>query len=215
MFRTALIRRIATRAKMPSLRNLASELLLNVINRLSVHDIMTLSQQSRGVHALYDVKNRQKYHQLKFGREKLPQTHEAVLQAGLDILLAILRFLSLRGYLGRADLYGTGMIEFISDSSIQNSVLPPKDIPPSPRSANCSKISFTHSIIRSSDLCRFIESAKTLKCFTSAIGSRQYPKGGHPVLYVTPILKSLWIHRQTLEELNLDIESQTSPTRIV
>lgn len=29
------------------------------------------------------------------------------------------------------------------------------------------------------------------------------------MLHVTPILKSLWIHRQTLEELNLNMESQT------
>lgn len=128
MFRTALIQRIATRGKMPSLRNLPSELLLNVINRLSVHDIMSLSQQSRGTHALCDMRNRQKYHQLKFGREKPPHTHGAVLQAGLDTLLAILRFLPLGDYLRRVDLYGTGISEFISDSSIQNSVLSPEDI---------------------------------------------------------------------------------------
>ncbi|KAF7529233.1 hypothetical protein PCG10_007943 [Penicillium crustosum] len=346
---------------MPSLRNLPSGLLLNVV-RPPVHDIMALSQQSRGIHALCNVKNRQKYHQLKFGREKLPQTHGAVLQAGLDTLLAILRFPSLGDYLRRVDLYGTGMIEFTSDFSTQNSVLSPEDInrlkqailgagfqntqeresilfmlsrnpanfecdsdeealqfkdalitllvaaapnlesismyplleyirspstgdyervnllqrliyrastesvpycqnlrnfsfhpddklnerseyvedpyyhrlnmirelpavetvafklvtwsndagiPPPPRSANYSKISFTHSVMQSWDLCRIIESAKALKCFTSAIGGRQYPGGGHPMLHVTPILKSLWIHRQTLEELNLDMESQT------
>lgn len=127
MSRTTLIRRIATQAKMPSLRNLPSGLLLNVV-RPPVHDIMALSQQSRGIHALCNVKNRQKYHQLKFGREKLPQTHGAVLQAGLDTLLAILRFPSLGDYLRRVDLYGTGMIEFTSDFSTQNSVLSPEDI---------------------------------------------------------------------------------------
>lgn len=95
---------------MPSLQNLPDELLLNVINKLSAYDAMALSQQSRGIHALCDVRNRQKYHQLKFGREKYPQTHEAVLQAGLDTLLAILRTPSLGGYLRRVDLYGTGMI---------------------------------------------------------------------------------------------------------
>ena len=58
MFRTlcfpkALIRRsVVTRAKMPSLQNLPDELLLNVINKLSVYDAMALSQQSRGIHAL-------------------------------------------------------------------------------------------------------------------------------------------------------------------
>lgn len=74
------------------------------------------------------MKNRQKYHQLKFGRDKLPQTHEAVLQAGLDTLLAILRFPSLGVYLRRVDLYGTGMIQITSDFSIQNSMLSPGDI---------------------------------------------------------------------------------------
>lgn len=128
MFRTALIQRIATRGKMPSLRNLPSGLLLNVINRLSVHDVMSLSQQSRGTHALCDMRNRQKYHQLDFGREKPPHTHGAVLQAGLDTLLAILRFPPLGDHLRRVDLYGTGMSEFISDSSIQNSMLSPEDI---------------------------------------------------------------------------------------
>ncbi|KAJ6035183.1 uncharacterized protein N7446_009942 [Penicillium canescens] len=97
---------------MPSLQNLPDELLLNVINKLSVYDAMALSKQSRGIHALCDVKNLQKYHQSKFGREKYPQTHEAVLQAGLDTLLAILRTPCLGDYLRRVDLYGTGMIEF-------------------------------------------------------------------------------------------------------
>ncbi|KAJ5248195.1 hypothetical protein N7524_012155 [Penicillium chrysogenum] len=113
-FPKALIRRIvATRAKMPSLRNLPDELLLNMINKLSAYDAMAL-QQSRGIRALCDVRNRQKYHQLKFGREKYPQIHEAVLQAGLDTLLAILRTPSLGDYLRRVDLYGTGMIPRLS-----------------------------------------------------------------------------------------------------
>lgn len=77
-------------------------------------------------------------------------------------------------------------------------------IPP-PRSANYSKISFTHSIMEIWDLCRIIESAKTLKSFTSTIGDRLYPEGGNPSLYVTPIFKSLWTNRQTLDELNLEI----------
>ncbi|KAJ5780547.1 hypothetical protein N7457_005707 [Penicillium paradoxum] len=363
-FRRALLRRnVATRVK-PSLQGLHDEWLLNAINKLSVYDAITLSQHSRGIYALCDVKNRQKCHQLEFGREKYPQTHEAGLQAGLDTLPAILRTPSLGNYLRRVDLYGTGMIEWYPDYeiSIPDTVLPPEDIdglkqailsagfqdaqecdsilsmllrnptkfesdsstealqfkdalitlliaaapklesismyplleyihcsctgnygmvdllrrllhrasaesvlycqklrdisfhpddkinesieyiedpyyhqlnmarklpavesvafklvtwsneagiPPPPRSANYSKISFTHSAMESWDLCRIIESAKTLKSFTSTIGGRLYPEGGTPVLCVTPILKSLWIHRQTLEEVNLDMESQT------
>ncbi|CAG8892412.1 unnamed protein product [Penicillium egyptiacum] len=83
-------------------------------------------------------------------------------------------------------------------------------VPPPPRSANYSKISFTHSAMRTWDLCRIIESAKTLKSFTSTVGGRAY--GGIPFSCVTPILESLWMHRQTLEELNLDIEGH-SPRR--
>ena len=130
-FPEALIRRnVATRAKMPSLQNLPDELLLNVINKLLVYNVMALPQQSRGIHALCDLKNREKYHRLKFGREKYPQTHEAVLQAGLDTLLAILRTPSLGDYLRRVELYGTGMIEFDPDTedSIQDSILSPEDI---------------------------------------------------------------------------------------
>lgn len=67
---------------------------------------------------------------MKFGREKYPQTHEAVLQAGLDTLLAILQTPSLGDYFRRVDLYGTGMIEFDRDSenSIQDPVLSPENI---------------------------------------------------------------------------------------
>ncbi|KAJ6139063.1 hypothetical protein N7471_005549 [Penicillium samsonianum] len=81
--------------------------------------------------------------------------------------------------------------------------------PPPPRSANYSNISFTHSAMMTWDLCRIIESAKTLNSFTSTVGGRCCPKGGIPMLCVTPILKSLWMHRQTLEELNLDMEAHT------
>ncbi|KGO70725.1 hypothetical protein PEX1_057470 [Penicillium expansum] len=343
MFRTlcfpkALIRRsVATRAKMLSLQSLPDELLLKVINKPSVYDVMALSQQSHGIHALCDVKNRQKYHQLKFGREKYPQTHEAVLQAGRDTLLAILRTPSLGHYLRRVDLYGTGMIEFdpVSENSIQDSMLSPEDIDRlkqairgagfqdaqeresilSMLSRNPAKFqsdSSTEALqfkdalitllvaaapnlefismyplleyIRSSSARNYervnllqrllyraststesvpycqnlrnisfhpdnklnesnkyvedpyyhrlnmvrklpaIESVAfklvtwsnevgippppTIASFTSTIGGRLYPGGGNSVLYVTPIFKSLWTHRQTLEELNLDIESQ-------
>ncbi|CDM33310.1 unnamed protein product [Penicillium roqueforti FM164] len=123
-FPEALIRRnVAIRAKMPSLQNFPDELLLNVINNLLVYNVMALPQQSRGIHALCDLKNREKYHRLKFGREKYPQTHEAVLQAGPDTLLAILRTALLGDYLRRVDLYGTGMIDLILNPRIPFEIL--------------------------------------------------------------------------------------------
>jgi hypothetical protein len=87
-------------------------------------------------------------------------------------------------------------------------------VPPPPRSANYSKISFTHSAMSTWDLCRVIESAKTLKNFTKTMGGRCFPEGGIPVGNVTPIFKSLWIHRQNLEELNLDMEGHTLPKEL-
>lgn len=82
-------------------------------------------------------------------------------------------------------------------------------IPPPPRSANYSKISFTHSRLEIWDLCCIIKSAKALKSFSFTIGGRSEPdSGGIAILDVTPILKSLWIHREVLEDLNLDMESQ-------
>lgn len=51
--------------------------------------------------------------------------------------------------------------------------------PPPPRSANYSKISFTHSAMMTWDLCRIIEPAKTLNSFTSTVGGRCCP-GAYP-----------------------------------
>lgn len=120
-------RNVATRGKIPPLQTLPGQLLLNVINKLSVYDVIALSQQSRGIHALCDVKNRQKYHQMKFGREESLQDHKAVLQAGLGTLLTILRNPSLGDYIRRVDLYGTGMIEF-NENSNQDNLLASEDI---------------------------------------------------------------------------------------
>ncbi|KAJ5960550.1 uncharacterized protein N7479_007700 [Penicillium vulpinum] len=76
-----------------------------------------------------------------------------------------------------------------------------------PRCANYSKISITHSFLLDYDLCRIIESPKTLKSFTFTVGGRKDPDGVPSTFNATPLLKSLWSHRQTLEELDIDIES--------
>ena len=79
-------------------------------------------------------------------------------------------------------------------------------LPLPPRCANYSKIQIDHSCIPEHDLCRIIESPMTLKIFVFTVGGRKYPEGGIPILGMTPLLRSLWLHRHTLEELDLDME---------
>jgi hypothetical protein len=83
-------------------------------------------------------------------------------------------------------------------------------LPLPPRCANYSKVQIDHSCIPDYDLCRIIESPKTLKNFVFTVGGRKYPEGGIPILGVTPLLQSLWLHRHTLEELDLDMEYHTT-----
>ncbi|KAK9848262.1 hypothetical protein MYU51_016833 [Penicillium brevicompactum] len=79
-------------------------------------------------------------------------------------------------------------------------------LPLPPRCANYSKIQIDHSCIPEHDLCRIIESPMTLENFVFTVGGRKYPEGGIPILGMTPLLRSLWLHRHTLEELDLDME---------
>ncbi|PYI25222.1 hypothetical protein BP00DRAFT_420722 [Aspergillus indologenus CBS 114.80] len=83
-------------------------------------------------------------------------------------------------------------------------------IPPPPRSANYSEISFTHSMMHEADLCCLIDSAKALRKFTYTIGGRMLPEGGKQTVNVSPLIRSLWRHRHTLEELDLDVEDNVS-----
>ncbi|KAJ5804367.1 uncharacterized protein N7518_000670, partial [Penicillium psychrosexuale] len=83
-------------------------------------------------------------------------------------------------------------------------------LPLPPHCANYSKISFIHSLMQEHDLCRIIESLKTLKSFTFTVDGRKDPEGGITILSVAPLLQSLWFHRYTLEVLDLDMESCTN-----
>ena len=83
-------------------------------------------------------------------------------------------------------------------------------LPLPPRCTNYSKISFTHSLMQEYDLCRIIESSKTLKSFTFTVDERKDPEGGITILSVAPLLQSIWFHRHTLEVLDLDMESCTN-----
>ncbi|KAJ5366550.1 hypothetical protein N7541_000491 [Penicillium brevicompactum] len=293
-------------------------------------DVVAFSQQSRGMHNVSDVSNRQKYHVFQIGRGK--QNFTAQLQAGQDMLLEILATPTLASYLRRIILFGneqgsgispheTDVIQRafspeditrikqaltkagIEDPSDRESILAilkqdpvcfsspsspeaikfkdvlvmmlaanapnleflslyplnmprstlksisfhPDDVlnqgttyvqesyfsrldivrklpaiesvsftlamrdddpglPLPPRCANYSKIQIDHSCIPEHDLCRIIESPMTLKNFVFTVGGRNYPEGGIPILGMTPLLRSLWLHRHTLEELDLDME---------
>lgn len=68
-FPTLMRRSLAIRPKVLFLQKLSHKVLRHVINKLSVYDATALLQQSRGIHALCDVKNRQKYCQLQIGRD--------------------------------------------------------------------------------------------------------------------------------------------------
>ncbi|KAJ5159575.1 uncharacterized protein N7482_006579 [Penicillium canariense] len=82
--------------------------------------------------------------------------------------------------------------------------------PPPPKSANYSDISFTHSNIVEADLCYIIDSSKALRKFTYTIGGRAYPEGGKALVDLSTLIRSLWRHRHTLEELDLDVEDNLS-----
>jgi hypothetical protein len=81
--------------------------------------------------------------------------------------------------------------------------------PPPPNSANYSDISVTHSNIGDADLCYMIDSCKALRKFTYTIGGRAGFEGP-TVISLSPLVRSLWRHRHTLEELDLDIEDNMS-----
>lgn len=82
-------------------------------------------------------------------------------------------------------------------------------IRPPPRSANYTKIGIHHSALSSFELSTVIESAKELREFTYNIGGRASGDRSNPTMYVDKVLKSLLMHRHTLESLDLDVEEQT------
>lgn len=85
--------------------------------------------------------------------------------------------------------------------------------PPPPNSANYSDISVTHSNIGDNDLRFMIDSSKALRKLTCTIGGRAGFEGP-AIIDLSPLLRSLWRHRHTLEELDLDIEDNISAREI-
>ncbi|KAJ5720594.1 uncharacterized protein N7483_008528 [Penicillium malachiteum] len=85
-------------------------------------------------------------------------------------------------------------------------------LPPPPKSANYSDISFTHSNLagNESDMCHILDSSKALHKSTYTIGGRAYPEGGKVSVSLTSIIRCLWRHRHHLEELDLDVEDNVS-----
>ncbi|OOQ86319.1 hypothetical protein PEBR_21869 [Penicillium brasilianum] len=89
-------------------------------------------------------------------------------------------------------------------------------LPPPPKSANYSEISFTHSNLagNESEMCYIIDTSKALRKFTYTIGGRAQPEGGKVCVTLTSIVRCLWRHRHHLEELDLDVEDNVSWTEI-
>ncbi|KAJ5718239.1 hypothetical protein N7488_003885 [Penicillium malachiteum] len=85
-------------------------------------------------------------------------------------------------------------------------------LPPPPKSANYSDISFTHSNLAESEyeMCHIINSSKMLRKFTYTIGGRAQPEWGKVCMGLTSIVRCLWRHRHQLEELDLDFEDNVS-----
>ncbi|KAE8326280.1 hypothetical protein BDV39DRAFT_177385 [Aspergillus sergii] len=79
---------------------------------------------------------------------------------------------------------------------------------PPPRSANYTDIMLCHCAIPDVDLGIIIRSAKNLERFTYTVGGRH--EMDYTPVFTHPLLASLLVHHNTLEYLNLDIESHTS-----
>jgi hypothetical protein len=77
-----------------------------------------------------------------------------------------------------------------------------------PRSANYSKIAIRNSILDYHHHVNIIESAKLLKEFTFTVGGRGSSDRSGRILSPDHIFKSLFIHRDTLESLDLDMEAE-------
>lgn len=60
------------------------------------------------------------------------------------------------------------------------------------------------------DMCYIIDSSKALRKFAYTVGGRAQPEGGKFNIDLSSIVKSLWRHRHTLEELDLDVEDNVS-----
>ncbi|KAJ5358530.1 uncharacterized protein N7496_010943 [Penicillium cataractarum] len=85
--------------------------------------------------------------------------------------------------------------------------------PPPPNSANYSDIRVTRSNLGESDFCFMIDSSKALRKFTWTIGGRAGSEG-LAITELSPLVRSLWKHRYTLEELDIDIEDNMSAREI-
>ena len=128
MFLRSRLLRPATVQKM-KLQNLPPEVLSNISQKsLLMSDFVAFSQQSRRMHDVSDVSNRQKYHVFQIGRGK--QNFTAQLQAGQDMLLEILATPTLAGYLRRIILFGSEQGSGISphETDVIQRAFSPEDI---------------------------------------------------------------------------------------
>ncbi|RDW67503.1 F-box protein [Aspergillus mulundensis] len=74
-------------------------------------------------------------------------------------------------------------------------------------SSNISKINIQHSSVSSSYLVSLICSCKALKVLRFSVGGRATNDGGYPLFFHTTVMRALLLHRRTLEDVDLDVES--------
>ncbi|KAJ0426195.1 hypothetical protein BJY00DRAFT_273164 [Aspergillus carlsbadensis] len=76
-----------------------------------------------------------------------------------------------------------------------------------PRSSDITNIALHHSSVSSSYLASLICSCKTLKSFSYSVGGRSTNDGGYPAFSPRTLIRALLYHKDTLETLDLDVDS--------
>ncbi|KAL2823567.1 hypothetical protein BDW59DRAFT_180599 [Aspergillus cavernicola] len=75
------------------------------------------------------------------------------------------------------------------------------------QSSNISRISIRHASVSSSYLTSIIFACRTLREFQFSIGGRSNSDGSHPIFSPETFIRGLLLHKETLEILDVDVES--------
>lgn len=100
---------------------------------------------------------------------------------------------------------------FLSIESVRVDIMekdPNEELEFKEKYSNISKISIHHSSVGSLYLANLIWSCKTLRDFQYSIGGRASNDGGSPIFNPKAFIKVLCAHKETLEILDVDAESQ-------
>ncbi|KAL2838573.1 hypothetical protein BJX68DRAFT_259173 [Aspergillus pseudodeflectus] len=76
-----------------------------------------------------------------------------------------------------------------------------------PRSSDIAKIALHHSSLSASYLASLVCSCRTLRSFAYSVGGRCTNDGGYPAFNPKTLIRGLLYHRETLEHLDLDVDS--------